>query len=154
MSRTIEQPSLWRNELPPEIDTRFLYWQKPYGWRVGDHFRAPGASAADVIRYERDVLGNQEMDTPEFLLEELDRSGQGARDVIWVCRTKKDASQYVRRGSGQPYRVDFAEQALILAMDSAPQTGYLLLFDASVLAQPVIVRYALYRKQSPFQRFA
>src|SRR5947209_3152040 len=133
----IEQRGLWEKDVPPlaDSDTSFLYWQRPYGWRTGDHYIVPGASAADVVRYEREVLGNREIDPPEFLLTELDKTEQRASHVVWVCKTRDDARQYMRRGTGLPYREYFGSTALILATDNEPQTGYLLLRDASRLAE-------------------
>jgi hypothetical protein len=153
MTRNIEQLVLWGKDLPPlaEIDTSFLYWNRPYGWRAGDSYIESGASAADVVRYEREVLHNEDIDTPEFLLEELDRTRKRANDVIWVCQTREDARQYVRQGTGQPYKEDFGSHALILATDNEPQTGYLLLSDASLLSKSVLIRFGLYRQRFPFQ---
>ena len=148
----VEQGSLWGKELPPlaEVATSFLYWNRPYGWRTGDHYRAPGASAADVVRYEREVLGNTEIDTPEFLLTELERTEQRAGHVVWVCKTRDAARQYMRRGTGPPYREYIGPSALLLATDNEPQTGYLLLRDASQLSESILIRYALYRQKFPF----
>ena len=152
--RNIEQLGLWGKDLPPlaEVDRSFLYWNRAYGWRTGEAYRAPGASAADVVRYERDVLGNQEIDTPDFLLMELERTQQQASHVVWVCKTRDDARRYMRRGTGLPYREYFGSSPLILATDNEPQTGYLLLRDATLLSESVLTRYALYRQQFPFQR--
>jgi len=50
-----------------------------------------GTTAADVIRYEQDVLGNDYGITPEELkVLEL----YPADDVVWVTRTKEDAARY------------------------------------------------------------
>src|SRR5260370_21248310 len=113
MTRNIEQLGLWGDDLPPlaEIDTSFLYWHRPYGWHAGDHYRA-FASAADVVRYEREVLGNKEIDTPEFLLEQLDRTSLRARDVVLVCKTRDDARQSVRKATRPPYRAYLCYDAL------------------------------------------
>src|SRR5438270_356525 len=145
----IEQRGLWETDIPPlaEIATHFLYWQRPYGWRAGEQSIARGASAADVVRFEREVLGNREIDPPEFLLTELDETEQRASHVVWVCKTRDDARQYMRRGTGLPYREYFGSTALILATDNELQTGYLLLHDASLLSESVLIRYALYRQQ-------
>src|SRR5947209_11328916 len=50
-----------------------LFWQRSFGWRAGSRYIAPSASAADVIRYEQEELGNT-LDVPPFLLTELDRA--------------------------------------------------------------------------------
>ena len=52
------------------INKASIYWNRPYGWRAGTRYVEPGASAVDVIRYEREELGNS-LDVPDFLLEEL-----------------------------------------------------------------------------------
>lgn len=150
----IEQLGLWGKDLPPlaEIDTSFLFWNRPYGWRTGDHYIARGAFAADVVRYEHDVLGNEEVDTPEFLLAELDRTERRAWHVVWVCKTRDHARQYMHRGTGLPYREYFGKEALILATDNEPKTGYLILRDTSLFTKSVLIRYALYRQKFPFHK--
>lgn len=47
-----------------------IFWNRPYGWRAGTRYVEPGASVVDVIRYEREELGNS-LDVPDFLLSEL-----------------------------------------------------------------------------------
>lgn len=118
-----------------------IYWDRPYGWRAGTHYIEPEASAVDVIRYEQEALENT-LDVPDFLLAELTRKQVSAREIVWICRTKEHAKCYGGREIGQPYKEDFGPHTLILPTDQEPETGYLLLSDASVLEQ-----YALYRQK-------
>ncbi len=122
-----------------------IYWNLPHGWRAGGRNIERNTSAADVIRFERQEYGN-ELDAPEFLLRELDRQQYPARDVVWVCRTRKHAKRYSSPDTGEPYQEDFGSHALILATDHETETGYLVLFDASRLDPVVLNQYAEYRK--------
>src|SRR6266496_488194 len=122
-----------------------IYWQHPYGWRAGSRTIEPGASAVDVIRYEQEAYGN-DLDVPNFLLEELTHKQVSAREVVWVCRTRQHAKRYCGKNSGQPYQEDFSTHALILATDHEVETGYLILSDASRLDPAVLEQYARYRK--------
>lgn len=121
-----------------------LWWNRTYGWRVGPRYIDPAASAADVIRYEQGC-GNA-LEAPEFVLAELDRQHLKARDVVWVCRTREHARRYGGPGVGPPYREEFGPSALILATDGEPETGYLVLYDASPLDPSVVQQFALYRQ--------
>lgn len=122
-----------------------IYWNRPYGWRAGTRYIESGASALAVIRYEQEELGNK-LDIPDFLLEELAQKQVSARDIVWVCRTRNHARRYGGQERGQPYKEDIGPCALILATDEEPETGYLLLSDASVLDPLVIEQYAQYRQ--------
>lgn len=53
------------------------------------------ATAADVIRFEREELGNT-FDVPDKLLSELDNYRY--KDVIWVTHTIEDAEVYLSEG--------------------------------------------------------
>jgi len=119
-------------------------WNRPYGWRAGQRDIGPEEGAAAVIRYEQ-AVGNA-LDVPEFVLEELDRQHLKARDVVWVCRTREHARRYGGPGLGQPYKEPFGPSALILATDGEPETGYLVLRDASRLDRSVRERLALDRR--------
>ncbi|SRR6266849_579113 len=121
-------------------------WNRLYGWRAGTRYIEPGASAVDVIRYEREELGNN-LDVPDFLLEELAQKQVRARDVVWVCRTREHAQRYGGRGVGQPYKEDIGPNALILTTDHEPETGYLVLSDATLLDPSVVQRFAGYRQR-------
>jgi hypothetical protein len=86
------------------------------------------------------------LEVPEFVLEELDRQHLKARDVVWVCRTREHAGRYGGPGLGQPYKEPFCPSALILATDGEPETGYLILRDASRLDLSVMQQFALCRR--------
>ena len=90
-----------------------IHWNNPYGWRAGTRNIEPDATAADVIQFEREEYDN-DLDVPDFLLDELDRQQYTARDVIWVCRTRQHARRYSGSGTGQPYKEAFGPHALIL----------------------------------------
>ena len=138
-----QTPEQWEALLRKE--RAMIYWNRPYGWRAGTRYIESGASAADVIRYEQEELGN-DLDVPAFLLNELERIRSSC--VVWVCRTKRHAARY-----GQPYKEDFGTQALILANDQ--DNGYLLLEDATLLHPATIERFAEYRKgRAPAKRDA
>ncbi len=122
-----------------------IYWQRPYGWRAGSRNIEPDASAVDVIRYEQEAYCN-DLDVPDFLLEELTHKQVSAREVVWVCRTRQHAKRYSSQDTGQPYQEDFGRNALILVTDHEAETGYLLLSDASRLDPVVLEQYARYRK--------
>lgn len=77
------------------------------------------------------------------------RPNYRAADIVWVCRTLRDAWRY--SGSGAPYREEFGPDALILATDHEPETGYLILRDASRLDPAVLERYKQYREGQHFQ---
>jgi len=122
-----------------------IYWNRPYGWRAGSRNIESGASAVDVIRYEQEEYEN-DLDVPDFLLEELAHKQVSAGEVVWVCRTRQHAKRYSSQENGQPYQEDFSSQALILATDHETEKGYLVLFDATRLDPSVLKRYAQYRK--------
>jgi len=122
-----------------------IYWQRPYGWRAGSRNIEPGASAVDVIRYEQEEYGN-DLDVPDFLLEELTRKKVSAGEVVWVCRTRQHAKRYSSQDTGQPYQEDFGRNALILAADHEDEKGYLILSDASRLDPAVVEQYTRYWK--------
>lgn len=122
-----------------------VYWNRSYGWRAGTRYIEAGASAVDVIRYEQEALGNS-LDVPDFLLEELAQKQVGAKELVWVCRTRDHARRYSGRGIGQPYQEAFGPHSLILATDTESETGYLVLSDASRLDPAVLERYTHYRQ--------
>jgi len=121
-----------------------IFWQRPYGWRSGSRYIESGASAVDVIRYEQEEYGN-ELDVPEFLMQELSRLHIPAKDIVWVCRTREHARRYGGKGIGQPCQEDIGPYGLILATDNEPETGYLILIGASRIGPAVIERYEQYR---------
>ena len=121
-----------------------IFWKNSYGWRSGSRYIESGASAVDVIRYEKEEYEN-ELDVPEFLIDELSRQQVPARDIVWVCRTRNHARRYSSKGIGHPYKEDVGPQALILTTDNEDETGYLILKDASRLDPSVIQRYQQFR---------
>jgi hypothetical protein len=122
-----------------------IYWNCHYGWRAGSPYVDPQATASDLILFEYYEYEN-DLDVPDFLLDELDRQHYTARDIIWVCRTRQDAQRYSGPGVGQPHKEEFGPHALILATDHEPETGCLVLFDASRLDSAVLERYGQYRQ--------
>ena len=87
------------------------------------------------------------LDVPQFFLSELDRTGLTAREVLWVCKTQRDARRYSGRGIGRPYQEKIAPHALIVATDGETQTGYLVLQDATRLNQEVVFQFITYRRE-------
>lgn len=134
-----------------ERERRTTYWNRPYGWRAGERYVAPGASAIDVIQYETEELGNT-LDIPDFLLTELVQKQVSAHDIVWVCETRDHARRYSGKGIGQPYKEDVDQDALILATDEEPETGYLVLTHASRLDPLVVERYVDYRRRQQGDR--
>jgi len=122
-----------------------VFWQRPYGWRAGTRFVPPQASAVDVIRFEQEEYGN-DLAIPAFLVQELAQKEVPARDIVWVCQTRDHARRYSGRGRGQPYKEDIGSKGLILATDNEPETGYLVLKDATVLRPSVVEQYVQYRR--------
>jgi len=63
-------------------------------WRAESGYRHhSGDTAADVIRFEKDDLGNEWPDfLPVTLLHELE--SYPARDLIWVARTQETGRMY------------------------------------------------------------
>lgn len=66
---------------------------------AGEAFRADSGfwpesdtSAADVLRFERDELGNADVVIDPVIERVLDRVG--AESVVWVCRTARDARRF------------------------------------------------------------
>ena len=125
---------------------QLVFWQRSFGWRAGSRYSAPSASAADVIRYEQEELGNT-LDVPPFLLTELDRAQYMARDVIWICKSREHARRYSGRGKGVPYKEDMQPHSLILATDGEAETGYLVLQNARRLTPEVVQQFAAYRQE-------
>jgi hypothetical protein len=84
------------------LKEKSIYWQRPFGWRTGTRYIPPYASAVDVIRYEQEELGN-ELDIPDFLLDELQQIQMRASDIIWLCRTRDHARRYNSGCQGRTY---------------------------------------------------
>jgi len=95
----------------PRLDELPIYegraWRSETGYQ---HDR--GSTAADVVRYEQDDLGN-DLGVSDGLLSELETiSAEDGRTLVWVTRTKKDAARY---GGAKPFPV--SPGAVILAED-------------------------------------
>ena len=77
-----------------------------------------GTSAADVVRFERDELGNEHINPGPDVLAALE-SIPYAR-LVWACRSAQDAMRY----GNEPYEVIVGHDARIVADD--PDGGYLI----------------------------
>ena len=75
------------------------------------------ATAADVVRYEIEELGNQHQVAPE-VMDELGRIP--ARKLIWVTTKKSHARRY-----GKPEQIQLPTNSRIIAND--PDGGFLVL---------------------------
>ena len=148
MDNTAPMPTTFYNPNVPDTERLHettIHWGRSYGWRAGTRYIDSGASAVAVIRYEQEELDNA-LDVPDFLLEELARKQVKAREIVWVCQTREHARRYSGPGIRQPYKEEFGPHALIVATDNEPETGYLVLFDASRLDPAILARYAQYRQ--------
>ena len=91
----------------------------PVAWRADSGFRHDAAtSAADVIRYEQDELGNPLGITAALILE---LENYSAASLVWVTFQRHDAARY-----GKPERVKIDGQAYVIAEDG--DGGFLILF--------------------------
>jgi hypothetical protein len=92
----------------------------PVVWRADSGFRhAARTSAADVIRYEQDELGNPLGITAALILE---LENYSAASLVWVTLQRHDAARY-----GKPERVKIDGQAYVIAEDG--DGGFLILFS-------------------------
>lgn len=80
-----------------------------------------GQTAADVVRYEQETLGNK-LGVPAKTISELEN--RPATDVVWVTKTKEAADRY---GEGVEYEIPSGSK--ILAEDG--DGGYLVLKPVS-----------------------
>ena len=76
-----------------------------------------GATAADVVRYEQETLGNKMGVTPEVISS---LEGRPAEDIVWVTKTKKDAARY-----GEAREVTIPPGSTVIAEDG--DGGFLVL---------------------------
>ena len=85
-----------RLQVEREINKLPIYHGR--AWRV--HYESMdiprSATAADVIRFEREELGNEDNVSPE-LLAALDH--YRASDTLWVTKTRAEAAEYLMEGS-------------------------------------------------------
>ena len=77
-------------------------------WRVDTGFPRHSYTAAAIIRFERDELGNR-VDISCDILNQLEHVS--GNNLIWVCRRQRDACRY-----GNPESLDIA-QSSVLAED-------------------------------------
>lgn len=97
----------------------FQIFVPPVVWRADSGFRHDaGTSAADVVRYERDELGNA-LGITAALISELEN--YPAASLAWVTFKRHDAARY-----GKPERVKIDCQAYVIAEDG--DGGFLILF--------------------------
>ncbi len=75
-----------RGRIPLDASMPLRGWRAETGYRHG-----PRTTAADVVRYEQDVLGNQ-LDVDEHTLRELE--GVPASHVTWVTSRREVARRY------------------------------------------------------------
>lgn len=77
-----------------------------------------GTTAADVVRFERDELGNEHINPDADVLTALEAVPHTR--LVWACRTAQDARRY----GNEPYEVIVGHDARIVADD--PDGGYLI----------------------------
>jgi hypothetical protein len=102
----------------------------PVVWRVETGFRHdPDTSAADVVRYEQEELGNPLGIVPPLL---LDLDAYPAAALLWVAFTRADALRYGNQADLIELQLDIP--AYVLAEDG--NGGYLLFFaDNAITSQ-------------------
>jgi hypothetical protein len=96
-------------------------WRAPTGYRHGAK-----DTAADVVRFETEELGN-DLAVPPDVMAEL--AGRAASDIVWVTRKKSDAARY-----GKPEQQQMPPGSRIIAEDG--DGGYLVLKPKSVTDTP------------------
>jgi len=95
-------------------------------WRAeSGYWHAPETTVADIIRFEREELGNEYPDISDELLKELDQ--YSASNAVWVNRRRKDCLTYLSEGESEEAvgTVDLGENAKIITTDYCG--GYLVL---------------------------
>lgn len=80
------------------------FWRAESGYT---HDR--GTTALDVINYESEILGNKDIEESAQKLK-IDFSKYSAKNIVWVAKTKKQASRY-----GEPYPYEMPENSVIVA---------------------------------------
>jgi len=84
----------------------------PTGWRCDSGFwQERGTTAADVVLFERDELGNDDINPPPAVLVVL--AQEPAEAVIWVTETEQQARRYGQH----PRQVALGPDPVILAED-------------------------------------
>jgi hypothetical protein len=69
-----------------------VYKGKAYRVETGSEYKPEAKTAADVIRYEQEELGNSDINISPEKLAELEK--RPATDIIWVTRKSEDAAKY------------------------------------------------------------
>lgn len=62
-------------------------------FRWGEWSAPDDISAADVIRFEQEYLGNIHLGVSSEVIAKLE--GRPSRNLIWVCRTREEAKQFI-----------------------------------------------------------
>ena len=65
-------------------------------FRWGEWSAPDDVSAADVVRFEQDYLGNSHLGIPPEVIGELET--RPSADLVWVCRAKNEAEQFIPEG--------------------------------------------------------
>jgi len=95
-------------------------------WRAESGFwHTRGTTVADIIRFEREELGNEYPNVSDELLKELDQ--YSASDAVWVNRRRKDCLTYLSEGESEEAvgKVPLPEGSKIIVPDYCG--GYLVL---------------------------
>ena len=104
-------------ELPEFIGT---------AWRAeSGYWHTLRTTVADIIRFEREELGNDYPDISDKLLQNLDH--YSASDAVWVNRRRKDCLWYLSKGESEEAvgRVHLPKGSKIITPDYCE--GYLVL---------------------------
>ncbi len=107
-------------------------------WRAeSGYWHAPGTTVADIIRFEREELGNDYPDISDKLLQNLDH--YSASDAVWVNRRRKECLRYLSEGESEEAvgRVHLPKGSKIIAPDYCG--GYLVLRGLAEPIKPEII---------------
>jgi hypothetical protein len=91
--KTIQEAEL--HPTPPQAQTqgeKLIYKGGAYRYETGTEIHPDAKTAADVIRYEQEELGNTDLGVSPEKLKELEN--RPASDIVWVTRTKEAAAKY------------------------------------------------------------
>jgi hypothetical protein len=100
-------------------------------FRWGEWSAPDDISAADVIRFEQEYLGNIHLRVSSEVIAKLE--GRPSRNLIWVCRTREEAKRFIpecldgEEGCVEAINIPFGSQ--ILAEDG--DGGMLVLLPLS-----------------------
>ncbi len=78
--------------IPEDYTPTNIYKGKAYRFETGTETHPDAKTAADVIRYEQDELGNTDLGVSPEKLKELEK--RPATDIVWVTRDKVEAARY------------------------------------------------------------